>query len=87
VIYRPRPPFVVALPQSDKGDSRSNNPSDFVLLPAIIVLPIFFGIDGVAYAGLIADLVAFVFAISMILNEFRHMPKENQPITTKEVIA
>jgi Na+-driven multidrug efflux pump len=57
------------------------------LLPAIIVLPIFFGIDGVAYAGLIADLVAFVFAIYMILNKVRHMPKENQPITAKEVIA
>lgn len=57
------------------------------LLPAIIVLPIFFGIDGVAYAELIADLAAFVFAIYMILNEFRLMPKENQPITAKEVIA
>lgn len=33
------------------------------LLPLIVIFPVFFGIDGVMYAGPIADTSAFVLAV------------------------
>lgn len=41
------------------------------LLPLILILPIFFGMDGILYSGPIADLLSAIFAIGMIINEFR----------------
>lgn len=40
------------------------------LLPMIVVLPLFFGIDGIMYAGPIADGMAFLVAGGMIIREF-----------------
>lgn len=42
------------------------------LLPLVICLPMAFGIDGVVYAGPIADTAAFIVAIVMVSYEFRH---------------
>jgi len=49
------------------------------LLPLIVILPLLFDIDGIMYAGPVADFIAA--AVSLILNtiELRHMqayPKE-----------
>ena len=46
------------------------------LIP-LFVLPQFIGINGFAYAGLIADGVTFVFAVIMWIVEFKNMPKIN----------
>lgn len=42
------------------------------LLPILLVLPMMIGIDGIMYAGPIADLLAGIVAISMMIYEFRH---------------
>ena len=46
------------------------------LIP-LFVLPKFIGINGFAYAGLIADGVTFVFAVIMWIVEFKNMSKIN----------
>ena len=43
------------------------------LIPLIIIFPRFMGIDGVMYAGPIADTAAAVVAISFALKEHRKM--------------
>lgn len=48
------------------------------LLPLLIILPIFFGIDGVMYAGPAADLVAAALAGVMVVREFRLMRRQEQ---------
>ena len=43
------------------------------LLPLIVIFPIFFGIDGVMYAGPIADAAAFAVAVVFGIREVRKM--------------
>lgn len=46
------------------------------LFPLLLILPKFFGLDGVIYATPLTDLLAFSVAIIFLINEFKHMPKE-----------
>ncbi len=55
------------------------------LMPLVVLLPRFLGIDGVVYAGPIADFVAFVFAVSMLAYEFRRMPREDDSVTASSM--
>lgn len=43
------------------------------LLPLILLLPVFFGIDGVMFAGPAADLAAAVLAAFLILREMKRL--------------
>lgn len=43
------------------------------LLPLVIILPIFFGIDGVVYTGPIADFAAFLLAVIFIIKEMKEL--------------
>ncbi len=45
------------------------------LIPLMILFPFFWGIDGILYAGPIADTMAFIAAIFMVWREFRNMRK------------
>ena len=45
------------------------------LLPLIVIFPIFMGIDGVMYAGPIADAAAGIVAIGFAVKEIRAMDK------------
>lgn len=44
----------------------------------MLLLPIIFGIEGVMYAGPIADGVAGVLAIILVLRQFKKMSAEGQ---------
>lgn len=46
------------------------------LLPLIIIFPLFLGIDGIMYAGPIADLVAGIVAVWMVRKELAKMRAE-----------
>ena len=46
------------------------------LLPLILILPLIMGIDGVMYAGPIADLAAAVITIWFVLRQFQDMKKK-----------
>ena len=43
------------------------------LLPLIVIFPVFMGIDGVMYAGPIADSAAAILAVVFIVKEMRAM--------------
>ena len=40
------------------------------LLPLIVILPLIWGINGMMFAGAIADALAFVMALSFAIREF-----------------
>ena len=50
----------------------------FFLLPLIVIFPFFFGIDGVMYAGPIADTSAFVLAVVFARRELGIMKAAEQ---------
>lgn len=52
------------------------------LIPAMLILPIFFGLEGILYAGPAADSLAFVLALVFILVEMRHLNRLH--VSTKE---
>lgn len=60
------------------GDARrgillSMSKQGFFLLPLLIMLPMVFGLDGVLYAGPIADALAFVLSILLVTRSFKRL--------------
>lgn len=47
-------------------------------IPAIMILPIFFGVEGVLWAGPIADGIAFVLAIVLLVREVKKITKKEK---------
>lgn len=47
----------------------------FFLIPLLIIMPIFFGLNGVLYAAPIADVLACVLALSLIAKNFNHLDR------------
>ncbi|MGN1033081.1 MAG: MATE family efflux transporter [Intestinibacter sp.] len=58
-----------------KGTFLSLTRQIIFLVPLIIVLPLFLGIDGILYAAPIADFMAFIVALVMAWFEFKNMKK------------
>ena len=56
----------------------------FFFLPLIVVLPRFMGIDGVMYAGPVADGAAAVVAIALAVKELKKMGRGCRLITVNE---
>ncbi len=69
--------FFTAIGNPKKGIFLSLTRQILFLLPLIIILPRFMGIDGIMYAGPIADFVAAAVSVVMISTELRHMGKVN----------
>ncbi len=46
-----------------------------ILLPMLLTLSHFFGIDGIIYATPITDICAFSVSLFFLTREFRRMPK------------
>ena len=67
--------FFTAIGKSKKGIFLSLTRQILFLLPLIVILPIFVGIDGIMYSGPIADFIAGVVSITMIYFEFKGMGK------------
>ena len=67
--------FFTAIGKPVKGVFLSLTRQILFLLPLIVVFPIFFGIDGIMYAGPIADLAAGAAAIGMIAFEMSQITK------------
>lgn len=64
--------FFTAIGKPQKGIFLSLTRQIIFLLPLILILPLFIGIDGILYAGPIADLTAGLIAITMILMELKN---------------
>ncbi|MDO4175156.1 MAG: MATE family efflux transporter [Eubacteriales bacterium] len=70
--------FFTAIGKPKKGMFLSMTRQILFLLPLILILPLFFGIDGILYSGPIADGVAALVSIVMIRAEMRDMGKKEQ---------
>lgn len=48
------------------------------LLPLLIILPYFMGVDGIMFAFPIADLVAFIVSVIILKKEMKRIPKKDE---------
>lgn len=69
--------FFTSIGKPKRGTFLSLTRQIIFLLPLIIILPLFMGIDGIMYAGPIADGLAFVVTAIMIIREFRRQEYKN----------
>lgn len=67
--------FFTAIGKPIKGVFLSLTRQILFLLPLIVIFPLFLGIDGIMYAGPIADLVAGAVAIGMMVLEMRQITR------------
>ena len=69
--------FFQAIGKAVKGAILSLIKQVIFLLPLLIILPIFLGVEGVMFAAPISDLIAFISAAIMLFFELKHMPNNN----------
>ena len=69
--------FFTSIGKPAKGTFLGLTRQILFLLPLIVIFPRFPGIDGIMYAGPIADLMAALVAVAMLTGELRSMGKEN----------
>ena len=67
--------FFTSIGKPVKGIFLSLTRQILFLLPLVLFLPRFFGIDGILYAGPAADALAALVTILMAASEFRNMKK------------
>ena len=68
--------FFAAIGKPVKGLLLSMTRQVFFLIPLVLILPLFMGIDGVLYAGPVADGIAFVVSVLLIMREMKKMKPE-----------
>lgn len=64
--------FFTAIGKPKKGIFMSLTRQIIFLLPLLIILPFFMGIDGVMYAGPVADLAATIICTLLVIGELNH---------------
>lgn len=70
--------FFTSIGKAKKGILLSMTRQIIFLIPLVIILPMIIGIDGVMFAGPIADGAAGALAITMVLREFKKMPRDGE---------
>ena len=68
--------FFTSIGKPVKGTFLSLTRQIIFLLPLIIIFPRFLGIDGIVYAGPIADTMAAIVAATLLIRELKKMGKE-----------
>lgn len=64
--------FFTAISKPKTGSFLALTRQILFLLPLLLVFPLFFGIDGIMYAGPVADCLAAVVCVVMVLRELKH---------------
>lgn len=72
--------FFTSIGKAKKGILLSMTRQIIFLIPLVIILPMIIGIDGVMFAGPIADGAAGALAIVMVLMEFKKMPRDGEEV-------
>ena len=67
--------FFQAIGKATKGAILSLIKQVIFLLPLLVVLPMFMGVDGCMFAAPISDFIAFVSGAIMLYFELKRMPK------------
>ena len=65
--------FFAAIGKPVKGLLLSMTRQVFFLIPLLLILPVFLGLDGIMFAGPAADSIAFVTAVILVGREMGHM--------------
>ena len=78
--------FFTAIGKPKKGIFLSLTRQILFLLPLILILPLFMGIDGIMYSGPIADFIAGAVSFGMVYIEFRNINKLQNEILRKSFI-
>ena len=65
--------FFAAIGKPVKGMLLSLTRQVFFLIPLLFILPLFLGIDGIMYAGSVADAIAFLTSVFLISREMKKM--------------
>jgi MATE efflux family protein len=68
--------FFPSIGKAVKGVIISLMKQILVLLPLLIILPMFMGVNGIMYATPVTDFISFAVAVIFLIYEFRKMPKE-----------
>ena len=68
--------FFTSIGKPIKGTFLALTRQIIFLLPLLVILPIFMGMDGIIYAGPIADFVAAAISAVFLIIELKHMGKE-----------
>ncbi len=68
--------FFTAIGKAAKGAFLSLTRQIIFFLPPLLLLPLFFGIDGILFAGPIADLLSAIVTITMVAIEWNVMKKQ-----------
>ena len=67
--------FFASIGQPVKGVILSFTRQILFVIPLMLILPLFVGIDGVIFAGPISDLMACIIAVIFIIIEFKKIDK------------
>lgn len=73
--------FFSAIGMPFKGIILSLSRQVIFLIPLMLILPVFLGIDGVMFAAPVADMIAFVFSIVLVKKEFGKMTLRDAGLT------
>lgn len=76
--------FFTSIGKATRGIILSLTRQILFLLPLLLILPLFFGIDGVMYAGPISDFTAAILAVAFSLAELRRMKSLEQDEALKQ---
>ena len=69
--------FFPSIGKAAKGAALSFAKQILFVVPLMLILPRFMGLDGVMFAQPIADFTAFLLAVIFLVNEMKQMPKED----------
>ena len=78
--------FFQAIGKSTKSAILSLSRQIVILIPAMIILSHIFGLMGVLYAGPVADGIAFVLAIILLVREVKHLKENGTEIKVKQEV-
>ncbi|HIW84694.1 MAG TPA: MATE family efflux transporter [Candidatus Dorea gallistercoris] len=70
--------FFAAIGKPIKGLLLSMTRQVFFLIPLVLILPLFFGLDGILYSAPVSDVMAFLVSVAVISRELRRMKKLEQ---------
>ncbi|MDO4265343.1 MAG: MATE family efflux transporter [Eubacteriales bacterium] len=69
--------FFPSIGKVAKGAILSFSKQIVFLIPLLLLVPRFFGVEGIAYAQPVTDLLSFALSVLFLIQEFRIMPKED----------
>lgn len=78
--------FFTSIGKATRGIFLSMTRQIIFLLPLILLLPLFMGIDGVMYAGPVADGAAAILALIFVIREMNLMTRQERELAAQQAI-